>query len=272
MDAISLQEVALTLVKNLGSSSRSAKDRGGEPANHNETTVFGLSPGKFKPRKFAKTDVVVRYVATGKVKQHDEDFGKNKKEDRRKKAASGKSGGGTQGRETKTKATKNKGRGKKGGGGAHESDSDDDRQKSTGGGESPAVEFLSVDDMQTEITNFSELVDCPEELVEELTNHLHNPLTRQFQEIAKSVFMATVAVGGDARRKTHQQLQDKVSALLTTIKLSEKSIKHIHLIYYNIETQLIKWFDKEKLKREEFVSLFISEEEDGSMRGISTLR
>ncbi|MPD00101.1 hypothetical protein E2C01_095551 [Portunus trituberculatus] len=29
MDAISLQEVALTLLKNLGSSSRSARDRGG---------------------------------------------------------------------------------------------------------------------------------------------------------------------------------------------------------------------------------------------------
>lgn len=164
-------------------------------------------------------------VAVGKIKQHDEDSGKNKKEDRRKKAASGKSGGGTQGRETKTKATKNKGRGKKGGGGVHESDSEDDYQKGNAAGESSVVEFLSVEDMQTEITNFSELLDCPEELVEELTSHLHNPMTKQFQEVAKSVFMATVAVGGDARRKTHQQLQDKVSALLTTIKLSEKSIK-----------------------------------------------
>ncbi|KAK8399047.1 hypothetical protein O3P69_004257 [Scylla paramamosain] len=178
-----------------------------------------------KAKEVVEKGAFKKQVATGKVKQHEEDFGKNKKEDRRKKAASGKSGGGTQGRETKTKATKNKGRGRKGGGGAHESDSDDDHQKGTGAGESPAVEFLSVDDMQTEITNFSELVDCPEELVEELTSHLHNPLTKQFQEIAKSVFMATVAVGGDARRKTHQQLQDKVSALLTTIKLSEKSIK-----------------------------------------------
>ncbi|MPC75592.1 hypothetical protein E2C01_069982 [Portunus trituberculatus] len=56
MDANSLQEVALTLLKNLGSSSRSARDRGGEPANHSETTAFGSSPSKFKPRKFAKTD------------------------------------------------------------------------------------------------------------------------------------------------------------------------------------------------------------------------
>ncbi|MPC45448.1 hypothetical protein E2C01_039147 [Portunus trituberculatus] len=58
MDAISLQEVALTLLKNLGSSSRSTRDRGREPDNHSETAAFSPSPGKFKPRKFAKTDVV----------------------------------------------------------------------------------------------------------------------------------------------------------------------------------------------------------------------
>ncbi|MPD02973.1 hypothetical protein E2C01_098584 [Portunus trituberculatus] len=62
MEAISRQEVALTLLKNLGSSSRSARDRGGEPANHSKAAAFDPSPGKFKPRKFAKTDVVVRYV------------------------------------------------------------------------------------------------------------------------------------------------------------------------------------------------------------------
>ncbi|MPC95157.1 hypothetical protein E2C01_090354 [Portunus trituberculatus] len=58
MEAILWHEVALTLLKNLGSSSRSTRDRGGEPANHSEATTFGPSPGKFKPRKFAKTDVV----------------------------------------------------------------------------------------------------------------------------------------------------------------------------------------------------------------------
>ncbi|MPC90044.1 hypothetical protein E2C01_085011 [Portunus trituberculatus] len=43
-------------------STRSARDRGGEPANHSEAAGFGPSHGKFKPRKFAKTDVVVRYA------------------------------------------------------------------------------------------------------------------------------------------------------------------------------------------------------------------
>ncbi|MPC68744.1 hypothetical protein E2C01_062952 [Portunus trituberculatus] len=58
MDAILLEKVALTLLKNLGSSFRSARNRGREPANHSETTAFCPSPGKFKPKKFAKTDVV----------------------------------------------------------------------------------------------------------------------------------------------------------------------------------------------------------------------
>ncbi|MPD00918.1 hypothetical protein E2C01_096423 [Portunus trituberculatus] len=62
MDAISRQEVALMLLKNLGSSSRSTRDRGREAANHSEAVAFGPSPGKFKSRKFAKTDVVVHYA------------------------------------------------------------------------------------------------------------------------------------------------------------------------------------------------------------------
>lgn len=161
------------------------------------------------------------------MKQHEEDHGKSKKEDRRKKAAGGKSGGGTQGRETKTKATKTKHRGKKGGGPAQDSDSEDDTSshQTAGPGKFGHVDFLSVDEMQKEVADFPELAECPEELVEGLTDHLHRPLTREFQDVAKSTFEATVAAGGDARRKTHQQLQEKVSALLTTIRLSEKSVK-----------------------------------------------
>ncbi|MPC96795.1 hypothetical protein E2C01_092073 [Portunus trituberculatus] len=58
-------EVVCTNINNnqlLGSGPRNARDRGGEPANHSEAAMFGPSPSKFKPRKFAKTDVVVHYV------------------------------------------------------------------------------------------------------------------------------------------------------------------------------------------------------------------
>lgn len=88
------------------------------------------------------------------------------------------------------------------------------------------VEFLSAEEMKTEVTNFPDLEDCPEDVVEELAQDLLRPLTQQFQEVARGVFLATLnAESGEGRRRTHQQLQDKVSALLTTIKLSEKSLK-----------------------------------------------
>ncbi|XP_063605952.1 E3 UFM1-protein ligase 1-like [Penaeus indicus] len=161
-------------------------------------------------------------VTTGKVK---DESSKNKKDDRRKKAAGGKSGGGTQGRETKTKAVKNKHKGRKGA--SRDSDSEDDTPppQPSGSGKFPHVEFLSLEDLQTEISNFSELVDCPEELVEALATELNPGLTRQFQDVAQTAFLATVSAGSDARKKTHQQLVEKVSALLTTIRLAEKSLK-----------------------------------------------
>lgn len=88
------------------------------------------------------------------------------------------------------------------------------------------MEFLSAEEMKTEVTNFPDLEDCPEDVVEELAQDLLRPLTQQFQEVARGVFLATLnAESGEGRRRTHQQLQDKVSALLTTIKLSEKSLK-----------------------------------------------
>ncbi|KAK8751399.1 hypothetical protein OTU49_014591, partial [Cherax quadricarinatus] len=202
---------------------------------------------EFMPKKAKEADekgAFKQQVGTGKLKQHDEDMNKSKKDDRRKKAATGKAGGGTQGRETKTKATKNKYKGRKGP--AQDSDSDDDtttHQSSGRDGKVLQVEFLSIEDLQTEISNFSELIDCPEELVEELANYLHRPLTKQFQDVARTIFLASVAVGGDARRKTHQQLQEKVLALLTAIKLAEKSVKvfdeekQVQLRKYLLKTQ-----------------------------------
>ncbi|KAK7086302.1 E3 UFM1-protein ligase 1 [Halocaridina rubra] len=166
-------------------------------------------------------------IGSGKMKQTEDDGGRSKKDDRRKKAAGGKSGGGTQGRETKTKATKNKYKGRKGA--THDSDSEDDSQShqttNESAGKFPKVEFLTIEALQEEVSNMKELNDCPEELIEEIAADLYQPLTREFQEVVQSAFLATVSVGSDARKKTHQQLQEKVAALITAIRLAEKSIK-----------------------------------------------
>lgn len=164
---------------------------------------------------------------SSKSKQNDDSNSKNKKEERRKKAVGGKFGGGTQGRETKTKSVKNKNKGRRGA--AQDSDSEDDvqtRQASGDGpGKFPKIEFLSLEKLQEEIGDKKELTDSPEELIEEIAKDLQESLTKEFQEVVQAAFLATVAVGGDARKKTHQQLQEKVSALITAIRLSEKGIK-----------------------------------------------
>ncbi|XP_066965022.1 E3 UFM1-protein ligase 1 [Macrobrachium rosenbergii] len=164
---------------------------------------------------------------SSKSKQNDDSNSKNKKEERRKKAVGGKFGGGTQGRETKTKSVKNKNKGRRGA--AQDSDSEDDvqtRQASGDGpGKFPKIEFLSLEKLQEEIADKKELTDSPEELIEEIAKDLQESLTKEFQEVVQAAFLATVAVGGDARKKTHQQLQEKVSALITAIRLSEKGIK-----------------------------------------------
>ncbi|XP_064079725.1 E3 UFM1-protein ligase 1-like [Macrobrachium nipponense] len=164
---------------------------------------------------------------SSKGKQNDDSNSKNKKEERRKKAVGGKFGGGTQGRETKTKSVKNKNKGRRGA--AQDSDSEDDLQNrqasGEGSGKFPKIEFLSLEKLQEEIANKKELADSPEELIEEMAKDLQESLTKEFQEVVQAAFLATVAVGGDTRKKTHQQLQEKVSALITTIRLSEKGIK-----------------------------------------------
>ncbi|CAL4111274.1 unnamed protein product, partial [Meganyctiphanes norvegica] len=176
-----------------------------------------------KAKQLVDQGAFKQQLSSGKA--HVEEGGKGKKDDRRKKAAGGKAGGGTQGRETKTKATKNKYKGRKG---AHDSDSEGDdvaAPSSTAPGQLPHIDFMSEEEMQQEVSKVEELYDCPEELIEELTTHMHRGLNRQFQEVARSVFQSSLSGGGQSRRKTHQQLQEKVTALLTTAKLCEKPIK-----------------------------------------------
>ena len=81
----------------------------------------------------------------------------------------GKSGGGTQGRESKTKATKKKymkGRGNQG------DDSDDDTSvaTSTKPGE---IEFLSMDEIGEHLKKFEALAECDEEFIAEIATQLY---------------------------------------------------------------------------------------------------
>ncbi|XP_071112658.1 E3 UFM1-protein ligase 1-like [Haliotis cracherodii] len=161
----------------------------------------------------------------------------DKRDQRRKKAASStKSGGGTQGREAKMKATKKKYRT---GRGDQEDDSDDDTAQSNTRTKPGEVTFMAIDEISDVIRKQDKLQDCPEDLISEIAGKLYRPLTRQFQEVAKSIFLETsgTATGSD-RKKTHGELQEKVSGLWTNAKLFEKGLKHFH---GDANTQLVKY-------------------------------
>uniref|UniRef100_V5H7L8 E3 UFM1-protein ligase 1 homolog n=1 Tax=Ixodes ricinus TaxID=34613 RepID=V5H7L8_IXORI len=158
-----------------------------------------------------------------------------KKDERRKKATGGKSGGGTQGRETKTKAVKSKKRTGGKGGRGNDSDSEEDRPGADAdrGGSSSArshkggaeLEFMTVQEMQAQLEQLKILEDCPKELSLSIAQKIHRPLTRQYQEVARSVFLTSSSASGAARRKTHAELQDKLASLLTSIQLFDKGLK-----------------------------------------------
>uniref|UniRef100_A0A131YWZ4 E3 UFM1-protein ligase 1 homolog n=1 Tax=Rhipicephalus appendiculatus TaxID=34631 RepID=A0A131YWZ4_RHIAP len=152
----------------------------------------------------------------------------DKKDERRKKATGGKSGGGTQGRETKTKAVKSKKQQRRGRGGG-DSDSEDDAgdgpSHSHRSKQQQELEFMTVDEMRVQLEQLPLLRDCPPELSQSIAEKIHRPLTRKYQEVARSVFLATSSASGAARRKTFAELQEKVSSLLLSIQQFDRGLK-----------------------------------------------
>ncbi|XP_066028576.1 E3 UFM1-protein ligase 1 homolog [Pocillopora verrucosa] len=147
----------------------------------------------------------------------------NKKEERRKKAASGGrggggggggsggGGGGRGGRESKTQKVRDKKKDR-----ARDEDVEEDiRPKQS----SSDIPFMTAEEISEELQK--RFPSCPEELFEELASYLFRPLTQCYQEVARSVFLST----GDKKRKSHSEVQEKVSVLWANAKLFDKGIK-----------------------------------------------
>ena len=85
----------------------------------------------------------------------------------------GKSGGGTQGREVKTKSTKKKG----GRRDRAESDSEDESVQSSGNKQGDnkmaTLEFMSTDKIAEELSKMDNVKECPEELMDEIASQLY---------------------------------------------------------------------------------------------------
>ncbi|CAH1967525.1 unnamed protein product [Acanthoscelides obtectus] len=166
-------------------------------------------------------------------KSDDADDKVDKREERRKKAASGKSGGGTQGRETKTRSTKKFNRG--GNKNIAETDDDDDVQV-----KKMVLEVVAADEVRDSIQPLLE-EESLDDLLEPLTAHLFPKLNEKGLEAAASIYVATVADRTANRRQTHNELQNKLNALIGDVRLFEKGTK---LLPQDVQTQLVKYLLK----------------------------
>merc|ERR1712071_329227 len=139
----------------------------------------------------------------------------------RKKANEGKIGGGTQGRETKTRATKKKyQRGK------NDSD-DDDEEETTGAALSTTIEreCISVEEIRAVLSKQEGLHEASADVIKEIAARLYNPLRTSFLEVARSSFEALLSASSGQRRQTHGELQERIGNLLQNIKQGDKALQ-----------------------------------------------
>nr|CAG4651631.1 EOG090X0267 [Triops cancriformis] len=145
---------------------------------------------------------------------------KDKKEERRKKAVEGKSGGGTQGRETKTKSTKKKYL--KGKGDDWDSDGEDSAPVIS---KPTELEFMSTGELVRALRQDVSLKDAPEEMIQDLAEMLQRPLTLALREEARLAFQALLSASATDKRKSHGDLQEKIQNLITGLMQADKALK-----------------------------------------------
>ena len=137
----------------------------------------------------------------------------SKKEERRKKAATGKSGGGAQGRETKTKSTKRKylqGRNR-------DNDSDDENPRAAS--EKMELKLVSLEDIKDEIIKDDNLA-VVDGLAEELALYL--------QPEINSYALSIVNQLAQSNKTTNlSEVEERLNMFITNIKIFDKGIKHM---------------------------------------------
>lgn len=166
---------------------------------------------------------------------HDEDIvdvKADRRDERRKKAATGKGGGGTQGRETKTKSTKKHTRGAD----KAAKDSDDEDSAPTRKGKQ-SLELVSSKDIKQVINNKLE-EEGLDHLTEQIAKLYHMQINNTALSAAQSLFEANPQ---GQRRQTHASLQEKLNVLLVDIRLYEKGLK---LLPADTQPQLVKYLLK----------------------------
>uniref|UniRef100_A0A182PCX5 E3 UFM1-protein ligase 1 homolog n=1 Tax=Anopheles epiroticus TaxID=199890 RepID=A0A182PCX5_9DIPT len=188
-----------------------------------------------------------KYMAEKMMKHQDVDQGAmdegkmDKREERRKKAATGKGGGGAQGRETKTKSTKKHARGNRG----NVSDSDDDAEmQSNSGGKKglkePQIELITAKEIAKVVEKTLE-PEGLEMLAKDLANHYFPILSKQALAKAHEMYEQTLQKSNQNRRQTHASIQEKLNTFYNDIRLYEKGLK---LFPSDVQGQLLKYLLK----------------------------
>ncbi|KAK0093923.1 hypothetical protein PV326_012334 [Microctonus aethiopoides] len=137
----------------------------------------------------------------------------DKKDDRRRKAASGKAGGGSQGRETKTKSTKKKyNQGKH-----YDYDSDDDKQSKSS--EKSEFVLFTSDELKKKLSKDDNLTEI-EDLVEQLTDYLQPKLNKLALSMAEQLAQSS-------KTNNLNEIEERLNMIISNIKIFERGIKCI---------------------------------------------
>lgn len=189
--------------------------------------------------------VYQKYIAEKTIKHKDVDVdefsGKgDKREDRRKKAASGKAGGGAQGRETKTKSTKKHQRGGKNKD-FDDSGSDEETSVAKKKAKDQQLSLIAVPEIRKAIKKTLEN-DGLEDLEAEIANYYQLQINKYAQNKAQELYETSLQNSMQNRKLNHSSMQDKLNNLLNDIRLYEKGLRMFSS--NDTQTQITKYLLK----------------------------
>ena len=168
----------------------------------------------------------------------------SKKEERRKQNVKSKSGGGTQGREVKTRSTKKKYNKKD-----EFPDDEDyglDMDSSQNLGKQDTLRLMNSDEIFKHLTKICQQQnDLSEELLEQIAKLLEPILNSLYADIARDVYSSSLTVSGSMIKKTHSELQNTTQQLYNNIFMFNKGLEHVSgKFFFNFENLRINFVFK----------------------------
>ena len=183
-----------------------------------------------KAKELVDSGKWLQSIAESKLKSKSIDISDNKtdrKAERRKKAIGGKTGGGTQGRETKTKSTKKKYQQGK------NHDLDSDEENTIKSASKTELTLITVEEISKELRKDPNLTDI-EELADELAAHLQLLLNKHVTQVAEQLMQKS-------SNTNLNEIEDRLNMITVNIRVFDKGIKHLDK---NVQTPMVKYLLK----------------------------